>query len=77
MLSDARGEVLSVDKSSLKTVQLACNDFYEIFNHLKPIWTSDALSLIHILGEYLVRLLKDRIELVARKAMAKKDREKE
>ena len=46
MLSDARGEVLSVDKSSSKTVHLACNDFYEIFNHLKPIWTSDAFWVI-------------------------------
>ena len=46
MFSDARGEVLSVDKSSPKTVQLACNDFYEIFNHLKPIWTSNAFWVI-------------------------------
>ena len=46
MFSDARGEVLSVDKSSPKTIQLACNDFYEIFNHLKPVWTSDAFWVI-------------------------------
>ena len=46
MFSDARGEVLSVDKSSPKTVQLACNDFYEIFNHLETIWTSDAFWVI-------------------------------
>lgn len=46
MFSDARGDVLSIDQFSQKTDQLACNDFHKIFNHLEPIWTSDALRVI-------------------------------